>query len=111
MIKLQRFQEAQAEPGHEGTILAMDVLPPGVQAPFDHAWGYLEPHKEMAGHQHPTQEIYFFHRGQGTVIVGEEEAKVSAGDCVEIPAETYHTVRNNSDEPLLWFALWWPIKD
>jgi len=111
MIKIQRFQKSAANPAHEGTILAMDVLPEGVEAPFEHAWGYLDPHREMAGHEHPTQEIYFFHRGTGTVMVGDEEATVREGDCVDIPANSYHTVRNDSDEPLTWFALWWEVAD
>jgi methionyl-tRNA synthetase len=62
----------------------------------------------MDGHSHTNAEIYFFHSGTGTVIVGDEEAPVSPGLVVEIPSDTWHTVRNDSDGELLWFALWWP---
>ncbi len=106
-MKVSRFDPNLARPAHEGTILAMPVLPEGIEAPFSHAWGYLKPGGAMDGHAHPTEEIYFFHRGEGTVVVGSEEHPVRAGDVVEIPPDAYHTVRNPSAGDLLWFALWW----
>ena len=107
-MNVSRFDPASAYPSHNGTILAMDVLPPGMKAPFQHAWGHLQPGCTMEGHSHENAEIYFFHSGTGTVIVGEEEASASPGLVVEIPSNTWHTVRNDSDGELLWFALWWP---
>ncbi|MFO7695587.1 MAG: cupin domain-containing protein [Anaerolineae bacterium] len=107
-MNVARFDKTLASPGHNGTILAMDVLPAGMRAPFQHAWGHLQPHSTMEGHSHTNAEIYFFHSGTGTVIVGDEEAPVSPGLVVEIPSDTWHTVRNDSDGELLWFALWWP---
>ena len=110
-MNTSRFVKSRAKAAHNGTILAMDVLPPGVKAPFRHAWGCLAPHAAMEGHRHPTEEIYFFHKGQGVVVVGEEERAVSPGEVVEIPPDVYHTVKNPSGEELYWFALWWePIK-
>ncbi|MHB0857836.1 MAG: cupin domain-containing protein [Anaerolineae bacterium] len=106
-MNTSRFDTALAKPAHEGTILAMGVLPPGVKAPFGHAWGYLEAHQAMEGHQHPTEEVYMFQQGKGVVVVGDEEKAVQPGEVVEIPPDAYHTVRNDSDAPLLWFALWW----
>ncbi|HHX63741.1 MAG TPA: cupin domain-containing protein [Chloroflexi bacterium] len=106
-MNIARFDKKKAQPAHNDTILAMDVLPPGVRAPFDHAWGYLQPGHDMEGHAHPTEEIYFFHKGRGVVVVGDEEHPVEAGDVVEIPPDTYHTVRNPSNDELYWFALWW----
>jgi len=109
MIHTSRFDRTSATPAHEGTILAMPVLPQGIKAPFGHAWGYLAGRGAMDGHTHPTMEVYFFHQGQGVVIVGEEEQAVGPGDWVEIPPGAYHTVRNDSDGELLWFALWWQL--
>jgi methionyl-tRNA synthetase len=106
-MNIARFEKDKAVLAHNGTILAMDVLPAGVRAPFSHAWGYLEPHKGMEGHAHPTEEVYFFHQGQGVVVVGDEERPVAPGTWVEIPPNANHTVRNDSDGDLLWFALWW----
>ncbi|MHB1296850.1 MAG: cupin domain-containing protein [Anaerolineae bacterium] len=106
-MNISHFDPAQAAPAHAGTILAMDVLPRGMKAPFGHAWGYLEAHHAMEGHRHPSAEVYVFIDGEGVVIVGEEQQAVSAGEVIEIPVDAYHTVRNDSDAPLLWFALWW----
>lgn len=106
-MNISRFDKRIAQPAHEGTILAMPVLPQGIKSPFGHAWGYLDGPTEMDGHAHPTQEIYFFHRGTGVVVIDDEEQTVSPGDVVDIPPNAYHTVRNESEEELLWFALWW----
>jgi mannose-6-phosphate isomerase-like protein (cupin superfamily) len=107
-MNISRFSREQASPAHAGTILAAPVVPPGVKAPFGHAWGHLDAGQEMEGHTHPTEEIYFVHAGEGVVVVGQEEAPVRAGDVVSIPADSYHTMKNPSDGELLWFALWWP---
>jgi len=65
----------------------------------------------MAGHAHPVEEIYFFHRGEGIVIVGSEERRVQPGDGVEMAPDAYHTVRSTSDSHLPWFALWRKPRD
>ncbi len=106
-MRISRFLKEAAISAHNGTILAMPVLPVGMTAPFDHAWGYLEGPGELEGHSHPATEIYFVHRGQGTITVGKEQRAVSAGDVIEIPANTYHALRNDTQGELIWFALWW----
>ena len=108
-MKISRFDKNTAEGGHNNTILASEVLPEGMTAPFGHAWGYLENGGEMEGHSHPTTEVYFVFSGGGTVVVGEEKAKVSCGDVIEIPPDTYHTMicDKGEDAVLLWAALWW----
>lgn len=107
-MNTSRFDLRQSQPAHGGTILAMPVLPEGVRAPFQHAWGHLRAGGAMEPHSHPAHEVYFFHQGEGIVVVGEEQRYVGAGEVVEIPPDTEHTVRNHSDGDLLWFALWWP---
>lgn len=107
-MNVSRFGAANAYPSHNGTILAMDVLPCGVKAPFQ-PWGHLQPGRTMEGHSHANAESYFFfHSGTGRESVGDEEAPVSPGLVVEIPSNSWHTVRNDSDGELLWFALLWP---
>ena len=102
-----RFDKNTAFGGHNGTILAGDVLPKGMAAPFSHAWGWLENGNEMEGHSHPTNEIYLVFSGSGTVVVGGEREKVSCGDVIEIPPDVYHTMICDENETLLWTALWW----
>lgn len=106
-MKISRFSVDAASSAHEGTILAADVLPEGVEAPFQHAWGYLDQPGQMEVHSHPKEEVYFFFGGEGYVMVGGERQAVRPGDVVYIPPDLPHTVINERQVPLLWAALWW----
>ena len=106
-MNISKFNKNTAVESHNGTILASEVLPKGMAAPFDHAWGYLENGNEMEGHSHKTNEVYFVFAGAGTVVVGDERAKVSCGDVIEIPPNAYHTMICDANATLLWAALWW----
>ena len=44
---ITRFDPETANKAHAGTILASGVLPKGLNAPFEHAWGYLNGPGEM----------------------------------------------------------------
>ncbi len=107
-MRTSRFDLRQAKPAHDGTILSMPVLPDGVRAPFAHAWGYLQAGGAMEAHSHRAHEIYFFHKGDGIVEIGDEQRYIGPGDVVEIPPDVTHAVRNRSDGELLWLAFWWP---
>ncbi len=106
-ISASRFDLSKAFKSHHGTVYAMDPMPPGPHPPFQSAWGYLNPGEEMELHYHPTEEIYLVFKGEGTVIVGPREKKVTVGDVVFIPPNQMHTMSNRSDKPLLWMAVWW----
>lgn len=113
-INIARFNPLKAEPAHEGTIIGCDVLPEGMSAPFEHFYGYLDkPGTAMAGHSHPTDEIYIVLFGAGIVIVGGENRNVKAGDTVVIPAGSWHTMLcpENGAAPMLWAAFWWEKTD
>jgi sugar phosphate isomerase/epimerase/mannose-6-phosphate isomerase-like protein (cupin superfamily) len=106
-IAVRRFELAKAFKSHHGSVYAMDPMPPGLHPPFQSAWGYLKPGEEMELHHHPTEEIYLVFEGEGVVIVGPRERKVTAGDVVAIPPNQMHTMSNRSEKPLLWMAVWW----
>ena len=110
MIRLSRFDPENAVKAHQNTILASAVLPDGVKAPFEHAWGCLEHPGEMETHRHAKEEIYFFFKGEGYVTVDGERVRVRCGDVVYIPSDALHNVGNEKDETLLWAALWWPAQ-
>ena len=101
------FDPQKGVKAHQDTILAGPVMPEGLEAPFEHAWGYLDKPGEMERHRHPKEEVYFFFRGTGFVFVDGEEIPVQPGDVVRIPADALHTVINRQNEALLWAALWW----
>jgi len=106
-VNRSRFEPATASLAHLDTILASDVLPAGMEAPFDHAWGYLAGKGSMELHAHLAAEVYFFFGGEGFVVVGDERQPVRCGDVIDIPRNVLHTVENETDSPLLWAALWW----
>ena len=108
-MNIVRFDPETAYPAHEGTILALPVIPEDIKAPFGHAYGYLENGGEMETHKHPTHEVYIVFSGTGTVVVGDEEAKVGPGDVIDIPPNKLHTMRGRAGTPFLWAALWWPV--
>jgi len=107
-ISIQRFDKEKAFESHQGTILAMDVLPEGVKAPFSHAYGYLEDGNMMEIHKHPTQEIYIVYSGAGFVMVGDEKQAVQPGDVIYIPPNENHTMIAQPSGTFLWAAFWWP---
>ena len=106
-MNIKRFQKENSEGAHNDTILGSKVLPDGMTAPFEHFYGFLECDGTMDGHAHPTDEIYIVMQGDGIVTISDEKCKVSAGDVVEIPADIWHTMSNESGKPLLWAAIWW----
>ena len=102
-----RFDPVTAQNAHKNTILASEVLPAGMKAPFEHAWGYLDHPGEMEYHRHPKEEVYFFFQGSGFVFIDGQEISVTFGDVVRVPYNALHSVINRSGEVLLWAALWW----
>jgi len=56
---------------------------------------------EVRAHVHQeTEEIFYFIRGKGVVILGEKEVSVRAGSVVRVPAGTVHGVRNTGPDIL-----------
>lgn len=103
------FSVEHSVKAHQDTILAAPVLPEGLNAPFDHAWGYLEKPGEMEYHKHYKEEVYFFFKGNGFVRIDGQEFPVAPGDVVRVPPDAMHTVINREHEILLWAALWWNV--
>jgi mannose-6-phosphate isomerase-like protein (cupin superfamily) len=60
----------------------------------------VPPGGETAEHYHPkTEELYYFVGGAGRMRLGEDEADVSAGDCVVIAPGTPHKLWNTQTHP------------
>ena len=108
---ISRFDPAKAQKAHGGTILASDVLPSGLMAPFAHAWGYLNGAGEMEPHRHHKEEVYIFTKGNGSVMVDGIRYPVGPGDVAYIPPDALHSVVNGSAGELVWAAFWWDIMD
>ena len=66
----------------------------------------LKPGKETRGHSHQGQEeVYFFERGYGEMILGDEAFEVKGGDVVLIPDGMFHKVKNKYIHPLYFVCV------
>ena len=106
-IDVKTFSKNDAHLAHQDTILAHNVLPDSMAAPFFHQYGYLDDGGTMELHKHEAQEVYIVYSGTGSVIVGDDQVEVGPGDVIEIPSNVLHTMVGKPNEPFLWAALWW----
>ena len=58
------------------------------------------------GHEHADrEEVYYFTKGSGVMVVDGEEYEVMAGDTFYIGLGPFHTTRNTTDFPLECFWI------
>ena len=59
---------------------------------------------EQRIHRHRPEQVYFILEGRGRMTVGDETKRVGPGDCVFIPSEQAHGLRNDGDVTLRYFS-------
>jgi mannose-6-phosphate isomerase-like protein (cupin superfamily) len=64
----------------------------------------ISPGGEQRIHRHDPEQIYFVFEGSGLMTVGEREERVVAGDCVFIPPDTRHGLRNDGQSGLKYVS-------
>lgn len=68
-------------------------------------WVECQPGSQQARHRHLTQEqVYVIVRGQGQMLVGDEECAVGEGTMIFIPPGAEHAIRNTSSELLVYVS-------
>jgi quercetin dioxygenase-like cupin family protein len=60
------------------------------------------PGADLPAHRHTTGTAVVVIEGRGVFTVGDREATAGPGDIVVIPANTWHSFRNDGDE---WLRL------
>ena len=60
----------------------------------------IEPHAHK-----DHEQIYYIIKGSGTIIIGEEKAKVKAGDCIYLPTDMPHSFINDGDKETEIFCV------
>ncbi len=55
------------------------------------------PGAENASHRHPNASAIFVREGRGVFTVGDSELTAEAGDIVVVPANAWHSFRNDGD--------------
>lgn len=64
-----------------------------------------EPGSQQGVHLHPdSTQVYILVAGAGRMIVGDEEADVTAGTMIYIPPGTRHAIHNNGDQRLRYVS-------
>lgn len=67
---------------------------------------YLVPGASIGMHQHTeNSEIIYFIKGEATIIFNNVKTKYRAGECHYCPAGCSHTMINESDENIEFFAV------
>ena len=61
----------------------------------------MEPGGSQRAHRHEPEQIYYFISGTGMMSVEDETWEVTEGDCVLVPANSTHSIRNDSTEVAL----------
>ena len=56
----------------------------------------MEPGGAQRAHRHEPEQIYYFISGTGLMSVEDETWEVTEGDCVLVPANATHSIRNDS---------------
>lgn len=72
-------------------------------------WCLLKQNEKMVPHIHPPGvkgEIYAFLKGTGVMIVNGEQERVREGDVVFISEGAEHSLINDGEGELLWYAFW-----
>lgn len=78
----------------------------------DPLWGSaiasVRPGESTSPHSHDEEETFLILSGQGSISVDNETAEVSTGDLIFLPRNSYHTIKNLSDEERLDFlTIFW----
>lgn len=53
------------------------------------------------------EELFVCMSGKAQVIIGEQSFEAAQGDVFFMPRGVSHHVRNDTDTPFHFYALWW----
>jgi mannose-6-phosphate isomerase-like protein (cupin superfamily) len=70
----------------------------------------IYPTGKTTGHAHDDmEEVYYILTGKGTMVIGEDEFPIRAGDAFYVPFGEYHVTYNTGNQPLA--MVWVTGKD
>lgn len=107
LVKPFKEQDLKFEYGLDGVRL----LPwPGLNVPFGGGYCIVRPHSTSLEHVNSPddeEEAFICIAGSAKVVIGDDIRDASRGDVFFIPRGVTHYVRNDTDEPFHFYALWW----
>jgi len=69
------------------------------------AVAWLAPGKRSRAHRLKTAEVYYLVRGEGVMHIGDEAAKVEAGDAVYIPPDSVQWLENTGQDEIEFICV------
>jgi oxalate decarboxylase/phosphoglucose isomerase-like protein (cupin superfamily) len=81
-----------------------------MNAPFGSAYCIVAPHTNSLQHiNEPSdeEELFVCVKGSAEVVIDNEPYSVGPGDVVFIPRGKSHYVKNATDDPFHFYAIWW----
>jgi mannose-6-phosphate isomerase-like protein (cupin superfamily) len=101
MVIVRNFKQNEVQQGlyqaHGGGIASMLFDRRILRGILFLAYGVLGPGKVSELHIDPYEEIYYVLEGEALMRVGDDEARVTKGDAIWIPAGDIHGMRNDGD--------------
>jgi len=64
----------------------------------------IDPEGFQRLHRHQPEQLYFILQGTGQMTVGDETREVHSGDCIFIPANAEHGLKNTGAKTLIYFS-------
>jgi mannose-6-phosphate isomerase-like protein (cupin superfamily) len=64
----------------------------------------IQPDGEQRLHSHRPEQVYFILEGSGLMTVGDETQRVGPGECVFIPTDQPHGLKNDGDTTLRYIS-------
>jgi mannose-6-phosphate isomerase-like protein (cupin superfamily) len=65
----------------------------------------IAPGQRSQAHRLKTAEVYYLVRGDGMMHIGDEEAKVDAGDAVYIPPDSVQWLENTGKDEIEFVCI------
>jgi mannose-6-phosphate isomerase-like protein (cupin superfamily) len=69
------------------------------------AVAWLAPGTQSQAHRLKTAEVYYLVRGKGVMHIGDEAAKIEAGDAVYIPPDSTQWLENPGKEEVEFLCI------
>ncbi len=64
----------------------------------------MEPGGFQHVHSHKPEQVYYILEGEGLMTVGADECAVKAGDCIFIPSQAKHGLKNIKETMLKYVS-------
>jgi mannose-6-phosphate isomerase-like protein (cupin superfamily) len=103
-VRRANEQKVSETPGGNTTV----TLLPAFES--IHAVGMIRQRQQAGGknplHTHNCEEVMLQTAGRVSVMVGEQQVELRAGDVLVIPADTLHQIENTGSEEAEWLLIW-----